>query len=111
MPITSDLLYVRLLGDYSTKYDGNGEHLHRYGKLLWKREAALDSWALRLQRHLDTTRRLFVFANDHFEGYAPETCQRLAQRLGFEFTLPRENQTPVQERGQLDLFADASAET
>src|SRR5436305_12391158 len=39
-PQTTDFIYVRLLGDYSTKYDGDGRHMHRYGKLLWKREAA-----------------------------------------------------------------------
>ena len=45
-PITTDFLYLRLLGDALTKYDGSGQRIHRYGKLLWKREAALDSWAL-----------------------------------------------------------------
>ena len=37
LPDTTDFLYLRLLGDYSTKYDRDGQHMHRYGKLLWKR--------------------------------------------------------------------------
>src|SRR6185503_12337198 len=41
LPQTTDFLYLRLLGDYATKYDGDGKHMHRYEKLLWKREAAL----------------------------------------------------------------------
>ena len=52
LPRTADFLYLRLLGDYATKYGADGKHLHRYEKLLWKREAALDSWALRIERHL-----------------------------------------------------------
>ena len=81
-PITTDFLYLRLLGDALTKYDESGQRIHRYDKLLWQREAALDSWALRIQRHLDEIRSVWTFANNHYEGFAPETCQRLAQRLG-----------------------------
>lgn len=106
MPITTDFLYVRLLGDYATKYGAEGQQMHRYAKLLWKREAALDNWALRIQRHLGETRSVFIYANNHFEGFAPETCQRLAQRLGFELTLPPSEATASTEPGQLDLFAD-----
>ncbi len=106
-PITTDFLYLRLLGDSVTKYDEQGQRIHRYGKLLWKREAALDSWALRIQHHLDGIRSVWTFANNHYEGFSPETCQRLAQRLGFEMPLPTaEAVAPPNERGQLDLFAE-----
>ncbi|MFL6514706.1 MAG: DUF72 domain-containing protein [Chthoniobacterales bacterium] len=87
LPRTADFLYLRLLGDYSTKYNQDGKHLHSYGKLLWKREAALDSWAIRIERHLPEVRSVWAFAGNHFEGFAPETCQRLAQRLGFDLPL------------------------
>src|SRR5205807_9283075 len=56
LPRTTDFLYLRLLGDYSTKYDDAGKFIHRYDKLLWKREAALESWALTIERHLDEVR-------------------------------------------------------
>ena len=88
LPRTTDFLYLRLLGDYATKYDRDGGHVHRYGKLLWKREAALESWALKIERHLADTRSVWTFVNNHFEGFAPETCQRLANRLGFDLPLP-----------------------
>ena len=103
-PHTTDFLYIRLLGDYATKYDRTGERVHRYGKLLWKREAALESWALKIERHLEETRGVWAFVNNHFEGYAPETCQRLATRLGFELTLPSPLETASASPGQLDLF-------
>jgi uncharacterized protein YecE (DUF72 family) len=105
LPCTTDFLYLRLLGDYATKYDVDGGHVHRYEKLLWKREAALDSWSLKIERHLPDVRSVWAFAGNHFEGFAPETCQRLAQRLGFELPLPSETEQAFStERGsQLDL--------
>jgi uncharacterized protein YecE (DUF72 family) len=106
LPRTTDFVYLRLLGDYATKYDRNGLFVHRYNKLLWKRELALESWSLKIQRHLDEMRNIWVFVSNHFEGFAPETAQRLAQRLGFEMLLPSEAEKIVaeQERSQLDLF-------
>ena len=103
-PNTTDFLYVRLLGDYQTKYGQDGGQLHQYGKLLWKREAALESWALKIERHLEETRSVWGFVNNHFEGFAPETCQRLAQRLGYELSLPSAGDTLSADPGQLELF-------
>ena len=108
LPRTADFLYLRLLGDYSTKYDDDGKHLHRYDKLLWKREAALESWSLKIERHLAEVRNVWAFVSNHFEGFAPETAQRLAQRLGFELPLPSEEEKTLAEknRSQLNLFAE-----
>ena len=110
LPRTTDFLYLRLMGDYATKYDREGQRVHRYGKLLWKREAALESWALKIERHLDETRSVWSFVNNHFEGFSPETCQRLANRLGFDLTLPSAEETASADPGQLDLFRSATAE-
>jgi uncharacterized protein YecE (DUF72 family) len=105
LPCTTDLLYLRLLGDYATKYDVDGGHIHRYEKLLWKREAALESWSLKIQRHLADVRSVWAFAGNHFEGFAPETCQRLAERLGFDLLLPPETEQAfsAEKKSQLDL--------
>jgi uncharacterized protein YecE (DUF72 family) len=105
LPCTTDFLYLRLLGDYATKYDVDGGHVHRYEKLLWKREAALESWSVKIQRHLPDVRSVWAFAGNHFEGFAPETCQRLAQRLGFELPLPAQTEQAfsADTRSQLDL--------
>ena len=80
-------------------------HVHRYEKLLWKREAALESWSLKIKRHLPDVRSVCAFAGNHFEGFAPETCQRLAQRLGFVLPLPPETEQAfsTERRSQLDL--------
>jgi uncharacterized protein YecE (DUF72 family) len=104
LPCTTDFLYLRLLGDYATKYDVNGSHVHRYDKLLWKREAALGSWSLKVGRHLSEVRNVWAFAGNHFEGFAPETCQRLAERLGFDLPLPLQTEVPLStETPQLHL--------
>jgi len=105
LPCTTDFLYLRLLGDYATKYDVDGGHIHRYGKLLWKREAALESWSLKIKRHLPEVRSVSAFSGNHFEGFAPETCQRLAQRLGFGLPLPSDTEQAfsTQKGPQLDL--------
>jgi uncharacterized protein YecE (DUF72 family) len=105
LPCTTDFLYLRLLGDYATKYDVDGGHIHRYGKLLWKREAALESWSLKIQRHLADVRSVWAFAGNHFEGFSPGTCQRLAERLGFDLPLPPETEQAFSagRESQLDL--------
>ena len=105
LPCTTDFLYLRLLGDYATKYDVDGGHVHRYEKLLWKREAALESWSLKIQRHLAEVRSVWAFAGNHFEGFAPETCQRIAERLGFDLPLPPETEQAfsAERQSQLDL--------
>ena len=105
LPCTTDFLYLRLLGDYATKYDVDGAHIHRYEKLVWKREAALESWSLKIQRHLADVRSVWAFAGNHFEGFALETCQRLAERLGFDLPLPPETEKAfsAERESQLDL--------
>jgi uncharacterized protein YecE (DUF72 family) len=103
-PNTTDFLYVRLLGDYNTKYGADGRQMHAYAKLLWKREAAVDSWALKIDRHVQESRSVWAFVNNHYEGFAPETCQRLAAKLGYELPLPSEAETMSADPGQLDLF-------
>ena len=103
-PNTTDFIYVRLLGDYTTKYGQDGARMHQYGKLQWKREAALESWALKMERHADEARSVWAFVNNHYEGFAPETCQRLAQRLGYELALPSAAETLSADPGQLELF-------
>jgi hypothetical protein len=51
---TTDFLYLRLLGDYGTKCDRDGQRspLRR----LLKREAAMESWSLKIERHLADSR-------------------------------------------------------
>lgn len=107
LPDTTDFLYVRLMGDLEKKYGADGRKIHRYRELMWPRDAALESWSVRLRQAADEHRRIFVAISNHFEGYAPQTAQRLGERLGFSLTLPdlaaMEEKTPADD-GQLDLL-------
>jgi len=101
LPVTARHLYVRLLGDFRTKYGPDGKETHRYGSLLWPRAIALEHWAVKLRHHGDAE-AIYLFANNHYEGMAVETARRLAAKLGLG--LPAA-QRPL---AQLDLFGSQS---
>jgi uncharacterized protein YecE (DUF72 family) len=101
LPQTTDFAYVRLLGDFDTKYREDGSRRHRYRQLVWPRDASLDSWTVRIRQHVGDFSEVLVFVNNHFEGFAPETCLRLAKRLGIEMTRPK---PPPPSEAQLDLL-------
>jgi uncharacterized protein YecE (DUF72 family) len=86
LPETADFLYVRLLGDIQRKYGADGKRLHTYQKLMWPRGMALESWAVRLQKA--EQHHVYVMCANHYEGYAPESCRRLGEKLGVEIALP-----------------------
>ncbi len=96
MPETADFSYVRLMGELETKYRGDGTRIHRYRALEWPRDGALESWAVRIRQRLATCKRVLVFANNHYEGFSPHTCARLAEKLGVAAQLP----TPEELLGQ-----------
>jgi hypothetical protein len=43
---------------------------------------------VKIQRHADASSDVFIFCSNHFEGFAPSTCQRIGQRLNIEIKLP-----------------------
>jgi len=105
LPDVADFLYVRLMGDLERKYNAQGETLHRYRALQWPRDAALENWAVRISQNAPSHIGVFVAASNHFEGFAPQTCQRLAARLGMNIALPdpaKSNAEPSPERDFLD---------
>jgi uncharacterized protein YecE (DUF72 family) len=88
LPQTADCLYVRLLGDLKTKYREDGSRPHQYRDLKWPRDSSLESWAIKVRKHLEQASCVYLFANNHFEGFAPLTCQRIGRHFGMEITLP-----------------------
>lgn len=98
LPVTAPHIYVRLLGDFRTKYGPDGKETHAYGRLLWPRDVSLDHWAEKLRHHADAG-AIWCFANNHYEGMAVQTARRFAHRLGFD--PPR---SVAAGPAQLDLF-------
>ncbi len=81
LPETADFVYLRLLGDLEKKYAGDGRPLHTYRELHWPRDVSLENWATRLRQRLGDATSVLAFMNNHFEGFAPRTAQRLAALL------------------------------
>ena len=88
LPQTADFLYVRLLGDRNDRYRASDGRIHQYDSLRWPRDSSLESWAIKIKNHFDASRRVFIFANNPFEGFSPATCQRIARHFGIEIQLP-----------------------
>lgn len=84
LPQTADFCYVRLLGDLGTKYAADGTSAHRYGELLWPRDASLENWAARLRQRARELSPMLVYLNNHFEGFSPLSARRLAGLLGMK---------------------------
>jgi len=91
LPETANFLLVRLMGDLKNKYVGSGQRRFRYTKTMWPRTGAVESWAVRLKKHLETVSDIYVSVSNHFEGFAPATMRRLAESLGEEVALPPRN--------------------
>lgn len=102
LPVTASHLYVRLLGDFRTKYGADGKETHRHGRSLWSRELALEHWAAKLRQHTEA-QAIYIFANNHYEGYAVESARRLASKLGLLLPPMTGPRAP-----QLELFEDVN---
>ena len=105
LPRTTDFLYVRLLGDPTTKYASDGSRLHNYRGLGWPRDASLDSWTVRIRQALPDVRQALIYTNNHVEGFSPHTAQRIAARLGGKICLPSPGDlVNAEDQDQLALF-------
>lgn len=87
-PHTTDFLYIRLLGDAGTKHGADGERPHRYHRLMWPRDTALDNWAEKVRVLAPKVKRVFIYANNPYEGFSPQTAARIACKLGVPVSLP-----------------------
>ncbi len=74
MPVTSDYLYVRLIGDRSIPDS-------EFGRVSKNRDVQIAKWAKRLQDTRDTPNAM-VMTNNHFEGFGPATANSLRMQLG-----------------------------
>ena len=106
LPQTANCLYIRLVGDIHTRYHNDGKVAHRYEKLQWPRDSALESWAIKIGKHLAETGCVYVFAGNHYEGFSPLTCQRIGRQFDMSLPLPEIAPLPGETAAdtQLDLL-------
>ena len=74
MPITSNYLYVRLIGDRSIPDN-------QFGKIRKDKSEIVKNWAQKLIEISDIPLAM-VMANNHFEGFGPTTANSLGKNLG-----------------------------
>ena len=103
-PRTTDFLYVRLVGDLDTKYDGAGSTIHQYREVIWPRDAALANWAERIRAAQSDVKRVLIFGANHFEGFAPATAARIAGLLGQRIELPTAAELEGGDGRQMELL-------
>lgn len=74
-PITSDFVYLRLIGDRSISEK-------EFGKIIIDRTDLIKKWAERLDKIKNKVSFAIAMANNHFEGFAPITANKLRSELG-----------------------------
>jgi uncharacterized protein YecE (DUF72 family) len=75
--------YIRLLGDVSIKYNPNrptGRNFD-YGSVLFDRDEDLPLWVRKAQGALGRGMAVHLFINNHYQGFAPITAQRILMGL------------------------------
>ncbi len=77
MDLTSDSVYLRLVGDRSIPEE-------KFGTAQKDRTAVAGKWADEIARRKDEVRHAFVFANNHFQGFGPFTVNLFRQSAGME---------------------------
>ncbi len=73
--ITSDYLYLRLIGDHSIPESEFGEVIKNKGKLISK-------WVEKLERVKDKLSLAMVLVNNNFEGFAPASVNSIRNQFG-----------------------------
>jgi len=73
--VTADFLYLRFIGD---------RQLTKFDRIQLNRTALLEECWRRLSSVLDSVNEAFVFSNNHFAGFAPETIREFRKIANLE---------------------------
>ena len=75
--ITSDYVYIRLIGDRSIPDS-------EFGKVTINRKDAIQKWADKIKKLENKVALAMVMTNNHYEGFGPATANTLRMQLGLE---------------------------
>ena len=75
--ITSDYVYVRLIGDRTIQES-------EFGRVVINRTKQIENWADKIKKIEDKVGLAMIMANNHFEGFAPSTANTLRMKLGLK---------------------------
>lgn len=76
-PLTSDFVYLRLIGDRTISEK-------EFGKLQKDRTAQMKSWIEKLEKIKDTISYAMILVNNRYEGFGPATANKLRVMLGLD---------------------------
>ena len=71
--LTSDMVYVRLIGDRS---------IEEFGKVVRDKSEAIRAWAGKIKEIEDKVSSIVIATNNHYQGFAPATANALRLELG-----------------------------
>jgi len=75
--ITSEYVYLRLIGDRSIPED-------QFGKIIQDKTKTILKWAKKIKEIKDKVPLVLALSNNHLEGFAPATANSLRKSLGLE---------------------------
>ncbi len=73
--ITSDFVYLRLIGDRSIPED-------QFGKVIQDKTRTIQRWAKTIEKIKEEVPLVLALSNNHLEGFAPATANTLRTMLG-----------------------------
>jgi uncharacterized protein YecE (DUF72 family) len=73
---TADFVYLRFIGDHTTV------PAESHGEVRVDRSSETALWARRLRVQEDSARRAFIFFNNHYAGFAPESVNQFRSEMG-----------------------------
>jgi len=74
-PVTSDFVYLRLIGDRSIPES-------EFGKVVKEKDESIQKWIDKIKKIKNKVSMAIVMANNHFQGFAPATANTLRLKLG-----------------------------
>ena len=76
-PLTSDSIYLRLVGDRSIKEN-------EFGQVKFDRHDRIEAWAEKIKESLEEIMDFVVFVNNHFQGFSPATVNAFRSVIGLQ---------------------------
>jgi uncharacterized protein YecE (DUF72 family) len=93
--VTTDWIYLRFIGDFTTI------PTEQHGSVRVDRSAETRRWAERVLAERDHVRRVFVFFNNHYAGFAPDSINLFRRVLN----LPEVDYAPAETAPRAALAA------
>ncbi len=75
--VTSDHIYLRLVGDRQINENS-------FGSILRNMNPVIEAWANEVKSLGDDIKKIYVYSNNHFQGFGPGTVNLFRNALGLE---------------------------